>query len=232
MTKIGIYDSGIGGLTTTARILKQFGGNDIYYLADNKNMPFGSKNEDDLSDIVFNGIRKLRANSDICVIACNTASSAINDEDVIKLLPPKIENCDSQALLMATPYTLSKIDSNGYLIADSSELATLIEIHAALNFRMRRDLNMGDIKCYLAQRLFKFKGVKTVILGCSHYPYCKKEIQAVLGNVSFCDGNENLCNNLASFVSKTELASKVDFAFTGCDESKKYRYILNKLLLQ
>lgn len=233
MSVIGIYDSGIGGLTSAKIILDRFVGNDVYYLADNLNHPFGTKDEDALKEIVHNGIKRLRAHCEIVVLACNTASSITEDKDVIKLLPPvgMYEDEASDTLVMATVRTLSKLNiPSDYKIADTADLATLTEIQASLNY-LKNSLSMEELIPYLAPRLHPFKGVKRVILGCSHYLYCKEQIKKCLGDVTFVDGNENMCAELANYVvRKPDFPSKIDFAFTSANEKKKYESILKILM--
>ena len=78
MRTIGIYDSGIGGLTVLHEILKNFAGNAIYYYADNAHAPFGSLDDNELSRIIADGLAAVQANSDVTVVACNTASTLLN----------------------------------------------------------------------------------------------------------------------------------------------------------
>lgn len=233
MAVIGIYDSGIGGLTSAKIILDRFVGNDVYYLADNLNHPFGTKDEGALKEIVHNGIKRLRAHCDIAVLACNTASSITEDRDVIKLLPPVDMYNDeaSDTLIMATVRTLGKLNrSENFKIADTADLATLTEIQASLNYQ-KNSLSMDELISYLAPRLHPFKGVKRVILGCSHYLYCKEQIKKCLGNVTFADGNENMCAELANYaVRKPDFPSKITFDFTSANEKKKYESILKILM--
>ncbi len=148
MATIGIYDSGIGGLTTLAYIFESILGNDVYYYADNKNLPFGNKSILELEGIVKNAIAHMRDNCDKIVIACNTASCIAKDLDVVRLLPPlrnvkrmvddvtmqatyvsnspNIDDCcknqDCKTLLMATPRTISTLKSYGML--QSGKIAT------------------------------------------------------------------------------------------------------------
>lgn len=233
MAVIGVYDSGIGGLTTAKIILDRFVGNDLYYLADNLNHPFGTKDENSLKEIVSSGIKRLKSHSDIVVLACNTASSIYDGTDVIKLLPPLNDFADEaeETLLMATVRTLNKVqNADGFKIADTPNLATLTEVQASLNY-LRGSLNMDELTDYLAPRLKPFEGVKRVILGCSHYLYCKPQISKILGNVAFADGNENLCAQLGEhIVSKPNIPSKITFDFTSANESKKYQKILKILM--
>ncbi len=233
MATIGVYDSGIGGLTTAKIILDRFAGNDLYYLADNLNHPFGSRDEDSLKEVVRNGIKAVRAHSDFTVLACNTASSVTDEKDVFKLLPP-IGSCGreaSETLILATPRTLSKIKCGDlFKVAETAELATLVEIQASLKC-FKNSLDMSELLPYFASKLFKFKGVKNVILGCSHYLYCMPQISKVLGDATFIDGNENLCASLAEHIeSKPEKISKIKFEFTSQNEEKKYAKILQILM--
>lgn len=233
MATIGVYDSGIGGLTTAKVILNKFAGNDLYYLSDNAHHPFGNTDEDKLKEIVRAGIRRVRAHSDVVVLACNTASSITDDNDVIRLLPPLKENEEdaNDTLVMATARTLHKLDcSRTFKVANTPELATLIEIQASLS-GTRHSLSMDELIPYLTERLHQFIGVEQVILGCSHYLFCKRQICEILGNVMFADGNENLCKELSKHVTHQPLyAAKITFDFTSQREDKKYKEILHLLL--
>lgn len=227
MATIGVYDSGIGGLTTLKILLEKFAGNDFYYLADNASHPFGNKNEKQLENIVYDGVCKLKNNSDYVVLACNTASTVYKEKDVFKLLP-KIPHDTTDCLLLATEFTIEHTKTKNVKIADTSELASLVEIQASINCK-KGNLDMSALLPYIAERLFKFKGVETVILGCSHYPYCKNEISKILGNVRYVDGNETLVQDLEKHINKNKGQSSVKFAFSGFNEEKKYQKILSIL---
>ncbi len=233
MATIGVYDSGIGGLTTAKIILDKFAGNDLYYLADNYHHPFGNTDEGTLKQVVANGVKHLRAHSDVVVLACNTASSITDDKDVIKLLPPldEFRNDEKSTLVMATARTISTLHpASGFNIADVRELATLVEIQAGLQC-VKNSLDMSELIPYLQSRIAEYKGVKNVILGCSHYLYAKKQLIEILGDVKFADGNAKLCQELSKHVSHNpEKAAKITFDFTLTDESKKYGRILRLLM--
>lgn len=218
MTTIGVYDSGIGGLTTLKILPEKFGESRFYYLSDNANHPFGNKKQSDMEEIVYNGVRKLKCHCDIPVLACNTASTAYNDKNVFLLLPPtdRIPTQERQnTLLMATPNTLKRIPDADFKRADTEELASLIEIQAAISAR-NGNLDMQNTLLYLAKKVFPFKGVKNVILGCSHYPYCKKQITKILGDVKYFDGNKELCDQLSQYIYPKDK--------TLCENSEKLRH--------
>lgn len=233
MAVIGVYDSGIGGLTSVVEILKRFPGNDIYYLADNLNHPFGTKSEERLKEIVANGINKVRTHSDVIVAACNTASSISEDKDIIRLLPPVdlYRGEAESSLIMATDRTLGNLHNlAGYKLAETSGLATLVEVQASLN-HLKDSLNMDELIPYLEKHINKFKGVKRVLLGCSHYLYCKEQIKKCLGEVELADGNEHLLGELKNAViPRVGFPSKITFDFTARNESKKYNNIFRLLM--
>ena len=130
--------------------------------------------------------------------------------------------------MLATEFTIEHTKTKNVKIADTSELASLVEIQASINCK-KGNLDMSALLPYIAERLFKFKGVETVILGCSHYPYCKNEISKILGNVRYVDGNETLVKDLEKRMNKNKGQSKIKFAFSGFNEEKKYQKILSIL---
>lgn len=227
MTTIGVYDSGIGGLTTLKLLKTEFPYCDFYYLADNLNMPFGTKSAEQLEEIVFSATKKLKAHSEIQVFACNTASTFAGD-DVIKLIPPATTN--GKSLVMATPATIERIKADfqdpRYVFADTPELASLVEVYAAVGAR-KNCLNMKELLPYLAGKLFEFRGVENVVLGCSHYLYLKNEISTVLKRVNFVDGNDKIIKALTRQIEKTDGRGKITFGFTADDENAKYQKIFS-----
>ena len=226
MTTIGVYDSGIGGLTTLKLLQNEFPYCNFYYLADNLNMPFGTKAAEQVEEIACRALTKLKAHSEIQVFACNTASSVANDLQVIKLLPPTTES--GKTLVMGTPMTLSRqrhtFGGDRYVFADTPELASLVEVYASVGAR-KNCLNMKELLPYLASKLFEFKGVQNVVLGCSHYLYLKNEISKILGTIKFVDGNEQIIRELSTVVEKTEGQGKIIFDFTADSEKAKYQKI-------
>ena len=77
---IGIFDSGIGGLTVYSKILEVFKNENIVYLADTKNCPYGTKDINTVKEITLKNIEYLKnLGAKIIIIACNTATSSIID---------------------------------------------------------------------------------------------------------------------------------------------------------
>ena len=73
---IGVFDSGVGGLTVHRELTRRFPARDFIYLADQANAPIGSKTGEEIVDITRNGCERLfQAGASIVVLACNTASA-------------------------------------------------------------------------------------------------------------------------------------------------------------
>ncbi len=231
MSIIGVYDSGIGGLTTAAQILTQFSGNEIRYLADNLNHPLGNRTREQIISCVMPAIAYLKRSCDVVVVACNTASSAIPDDiDVVKLLPPTDFDDGIPTLLMATEGTLAALRNMGALsenniaIAHTPKLATLIE-------QCADGMDFDKTLPYLKRQLTTFRGVKRVVLGCSHYLYCKRQLRDILGDVDFADGNDIVLQKLGERISPSaQNTNKIGFMFTGEAQCKKYRSLIKKLI--
>ena len=79
--KIGIFDSGIGGLTVLAELIKKYPNNKYYYFGDNINAPYGTKSKEELlklSNKIINFLNK--KDVDLIIVACGTISSNVFDK--------------------------------------------------------------------------------------------------------------------------------------------------------
>ena len=74
--KVGLFDSGVGGLSVLKRLMEKYPNNEYIYFGDTKNLPYGSKSIEELKILAKNNIEfLLKFNVDIIVIACGTVSS-------------------------------------------------------------------------------------------------------------------------------------------------------------
>ena len=78
--KIGVFDSGIGGLTVLKRLIDKYPNNEYIYYGDTKNIPYGDKSIEELKVLASNIVEFLISkNVDMIVIACGTVSSNLSD---------------------------------------------------------------------------------------------------------------------------------------------------------
>lgn len=212
--KIGIFDSGVGGLSVLAKAIEnpllQY---EFIYYADTENVPYSYKLPEEIRRYVFNAVEKLLSlKADIIVLACNTATSvAVNElrselsipivgmEPAIK---PALENLstDKLSLVTATPITL-KLEKFNFLLESLSggdkilfyPLPKLVEFAEAENF------NSKEIESYLKERLEKidYSKIDNVVLGCTHFIFFKKIIESLFSHsVTFYDGIDGTINQL------------------------------------
>lgn len=218
--KIGIFDSGIGGVTVLKEIIKVLPNENYIYYSDSKNNPYGDKKDEEILEICENIVKKLiEEECKAIVIACNTASAkAVNylREKYTKIPFIAIEPAykmvhdyayNKPTLVMATKGTIEsekfnllyqKYDNHKTFLLPCIGLADIIE-----------QGNKDEIKKYLKENLEQYRGkIENVVLGCTHYPLVKEEIQEVIGQVRFFDGTPNLAKHLKTVLEENELLGK------------------------
>lgn len=181
--KIGIFDSGIGGLTVLAELIKKYPNNKYYYFGDNINAPYGTKSKEELlklSNKIINFLNKKEV--DLIIVACGTISSNVFDKlpkdtkiyDVISPTIDYINNSNYENIgLIGTNMTIkSKTFEkriNKKIIARScNDFVLYIENEQSLTNIIPKYMN-----------IFKDK-VDVLILGCTHYPIIEKELNDYL----------------------------------------------------
>lgn len=239
---IGIFDSGIGGVTVLSEILKILPNEDYIYYSDSKHNPYGDKTDLEINqrcEEIVNFF--IKNNCKVIVIACNTASaksasylrekynniSFIAIEPAYKMVYDYAY--DKPTLVMATRGTIEsekfnllyhKYDNHKTILLPCVGLADIIE-----------ENNEEKIKIYLKEHLEIYKGkVKNVVLGCTHYPLIKQEIKQVLGDVQFFDGAPYLAKHLRELLKEKGLINNqtientIQFIDSLNDEQKKKRF--------
>ncbi len=218
---IGIFDSGVGGLSVAREIHKQLPNEDLLYIADSQYAPYGEKSSSVIEQraatiseyLIKNNIKAL-------VVACNTATAfAIQNLRTIYSLPivgmepalkPAVEKTKSGVVgIIATTRTLqsekfnslnTKFKSNVHIIAQACP--GLVEQVELGDFSSRKTKDL--VNCYVKRLLDK--GVDTIVLGCSHYPFLSPLIQQCAGsNILVIDTGVAVTNELARQLKKSEL---------------------------
>lgn len=213
MIKIGIIDSGIGGLSIIRELYLLGTECEIDYIYDNKYHPYGSKCRDELTAITFNNVERLIANgSEIIVFACNTITSACVKEmrktfgiPIIGTEPPlkpAIAECDKIAVL-ATPYTLQAENTRRFIVQrpdkefifpDCDGLASAIEYSYA---------NERYVSDFFAPNLLKITEADGVVLGCTHYYYIRPLIRNWAPYAKIYEPSSGVARRVHSMVEST-----------------------------
>lgn len=238
--KIGVFDSGIGGVTVLREMIKVLPEEDYSYYSDSKNNPYGDKTTEEVQilcdKIVQNFIKK---DCKAIVIACNTASSKAVEflrcqypEMIFVAIEPAYKMIydyayDKETLVMATKGTiesekfhllLKKYDNHKTFLLPCVGLADKIEKG-----------NRKEIKECLQELLKDYKGrVENVVLGCTHYPLVQEEIQEILGPVQFFNGSFSLAKRLRNVLEEKQLLNdgegNIEFEDSQGLEDKQIRF--------
>lgn len=235
---IGIFDSGIGGVTVLKEIIKVLPKERYIYYSDSINNPYGDKTDEELYKVVCGIVDYLIKRGCVAiVVACNTASCKCVEklrsdyEDMIFIaIEPAYKmvhdyNFNGKTLVMATKGTIEsekflalyhKYDNHKTMLKSCVGLAELIE----------NDDEGLDL--YLEKELEEYVGVENVVLGCTHYPLAKDNIRKVLGNVSFFDGSVGVALEVRRKLEENGLIKEKGFYLEFIDTSgigtKKKRF--------
>ncbi len=203
---IGIFDSGIGGISIWKEIVSLLSNENTLYLADSKNAPYGQKSQDTIIEFCIKNTEfLLKKGCKIIVVACNTATTNAIDylrknytipfigiEPAIK--PAALQTNTHAIGILATKGTLSsalfnktsdKFASNITVIEQIGEgLVPLIEANKMDTPAMEKLLQK-----YLQPMLQQH--IDYLVLGCSHYPFLIPQIKKIVGEqVSIIDSGE------------------------------------------
>lgn len=174
---IAVLDSGVGGISVLKELIKLMPNERYLYFGDNKNAPYGNKEEKELLDITYNNIRRLENyNIKILVIGCNTLSVTILEQikrfakvPTFGVFPPVCKALDEndKVLLLSTCRTAKKFIGDARLkVVGLKNLAKDVEEHLD---------NLALID--LDKHLYNIKGrFDAVVLGCTHYIFIKNKI--------------------------------------------------------
>ena len=242
-TKIGVFDSGIGGATVLKECLKLCPNYEYIYYSDSKNNPYGDKEKEIVLKLSVKICEYLINNGcKIIIIACNTASAICVD-----YLREKFKDIKFIAIEPAIKVAYDKKELEGTLIMatkgtmDSKKFNILYDKYHYNNFYLYPCVGLANIiendynklDSYLKENISKFKNrVKSVVLGCTHYSLIKKEISDILGDIKFYDGNIGVAKRLKKIIEDSNFITsknKITFidSLNDVEKEKRFYNILN-----
>lgn len=194
---IGVFDSGLGGLTVLKEIMKIVPGENVVYLGDNGRAPYGTKSKETIIKYTFQNIRfLLEQDVKMLVIACNTSSACSYelvkngfDVPVVEVVRPGAMTVarETRNKKVGVIGTLATINSGVYEKAinmiDSSirivSKACPLFVPLAEEGWWENDIALRVAKEYLNP--LNEEGIDTLIMGCTHYPLLQNTIERVMG---------------------------------------------------
>ena len=226
--RIGVFDSGIGGLTVLKTLIKKYPNNEYIYYGDTKNLPYGNKSLEKLKELSSNIIEfLLKKEVDMIVIACGTISSNLSDYlrakyniKIIDIISPTINylknsNYNNIGVIATQATVNSKIFSRN-INKNIKEVACPMFVPIIENNK-KEELNK-----YFEEYLADLKNCDLIVLGCTHYPLIKEELSQYL-NIQVLDMSECI-NDITN-----EGKGKVELYFSILDDNiiKNVKNILN-----
>lgn len=194
---IGFIDSGVGGISVLKEAVKLLPKEDYIYFGDSKNAPYGTKSVKEVQRLTFDACELLiNHNVKALVIACNTATSAAINElrEKYKFMPvigiepalkPAVElNRKGKVIIMATPMTLVEKKFNK-LMQNYESTAEIVSLPCpGLVELIENGIIEGDeLNDYISYKFSSLaeNNIAAVVLGCTHYPFIKKQLLKFLG---------------------------------------------------
>lgn len=247
---IAVVDSGMGGITVLRKLHRIMPNENYIYYGDSANSPYGTKTKEEIRSLTVNAVEMLmNRGAKSVVIACNTATSAaaaylrekypdypfVGLEPAIK--PAALSSQWPRVLVLATPLTLKEEKFNKLMARFEGE-AEFIKLPAPelVGFVESCNLDSPEEIAYLEKILEPYSDnrVDAVVLGCTHFPYARKQIQRILGDeVLVFDGSLGAARQCRRLLEERNLLNDSDkegkILFENSDESKieKCKFMFN-----
>ena len=235
---IGIFDSGVGGVSVLKEAIRQLPHEDFIFYGDTLHAPYGTKGRQEVQRLSENVVKQLLAlGAKAIVIACNTATSAaaaalreiytfpiIGMEPALK--PASKLRKAGIVLSLATPGTIAG-EKYAQLVSLYGEGVISIPCPGLMEFAERGERHSEELRDYL-QRLFapyRDRPVEAIVLGCTHYVFLKQAIAEFFPDAVLIDGNEGTVRQLIrrlkeeNLLSDNQCLGKVTLLSSGGEEA-------------
>ena len=235
---IGVFDSGVGGLTVARAIIDQLPHESIIYLGDTENSPYGTKTIPEVRELALNVMDQLvEMGVKMLVIACNSASSAVLRDarerytvgkgiPVVEVIQPAVRKAVSTSKngKVGVIGTSATISSKSYDDAFAAALDLKISSKSCPEFVefVERGETSGENLLRVANDYLdplKKDEIDTLVLGCTHYPMLSAAIGFVMGDgVNLVSSAEETAKDVYRVLTEHDLLA-------SNSEKPKYRFL-------
>lgn len=235
---IGIFDSGVGGLTVVKSLLDKLPNENIVYLADSKHMPYGDKTNDQIIKYVMDDVKFLN-NYELkaILIACNTADAVASSEvkqaysvpvfgvieDACKVAIKTTKNdrigvIATSAAIKADEYHKQLLRFNPHIKVYSQACPFLVPLIEEGKF----DIGNQEIRYILEDYLTPLleNDIDTLILGCTHYDLLSQIIKDMYPNLNLVSSSRCVIDNLSKQIEKNDNTSNEQLYFVSSNKEK------------
>jgi glutamate racemase len=222
---VGVFDSGVGGLSVLGAIRSELPAEDLVYVADSGHAPYGDKTRafiEERSIAIVEFLRKQDVKA--MVVACNTATGAAVDSlrsrytmPIVAMEPPlkpAVTTTKSGVVgVLATTSTLSSAKFLKLVHTHGAGVQIVIQPCPGLVERVEQsDLSGPETRALVERfvRPLREKGADTVVLGCTHYPFVRPIIEELMGpDVQVFDPASAVARELRRRLTSRELLADV-----------------------
>jgi len=222
---IGVFDSGIGGLTVVRSLMERLPFENIIYFGDTARVPYGIKSVDTINRYASQ-ITEFLIKKDVklLIVACNTMA-AVAHQTITDLSPvPVLEVIDASARIaikntksksigvIGTPATINSnayaraihlLDKEAKVFSQACPLFVPLVEEGWFDHQATRLIAQEYLKPVIAEQ------IDTLVLGCTHYPLLKPLLQEIMGKgVNLIDSAEAMADIAADLIDKQKIANK------------------------
>jgi glutamate racemase len=227
---IGVFDSGIGGLTVASAIKKHLPEHQIIYFGDTLHLPYGDKSSGNIKQY----IKAISAflyekRCDHLVVACNSASSVLpglqelpSFKSVINVIDPVVKQVVTTSHIRKVGVIGTKRTINSKVYSTKIKaVASNVEVFELSTPLLAPMIEEGFVHDAIAEHviheyLSELPDIDALILGCTHYPLIKKEINDYYkGKVKLFDAPDEVANTLKKIVEPQALDSSKDYFYVS-----------------
>lgn len=254
LAPIGVFDSGVGGLTVAREIIRQLPNEKIIYFGDTARVPYGNKSKENIIRYSRQIIRFLKTKHvKAIVVACNTASAIALEEirpeidiPIIGVVKPgakaAAENTRNKRVgIIATEATIRSHIYTDVIHEKDSEIKVFGKACPLFVPLVEEGLLSDPVTMEIASRYLgemKTRGIDTLILGCTHYPLIRKTVGAVMGEqVTLVNPAYETAISLKELLGKYGLAAGDEhqyesgmYEFYVSDTAEKFKSFANSIM--
>jgi glutamate racemase len=255
--KIGIFDSGLGGLTILKEVIKLMPNWEYLYLGDNLRTPYGEKTQAEIFKYTLAGVEWLFGRgAEIVILACNTASANALRKIQQEVLPFKYQNKRVLGIIIPTVENIGNFNKSGHIgvLATKATIASgvfkketkkywpEIRIISQSGGRLAELIEQNKTKKELKEEIEKVIGqlierdgfIDTIILGCTHYALIENQIRKVLPeNINVINQGKIVADKLADYFNRhNDLCQKLSANHSVCFYTTSYESKIKKLMAQ
>jgi len=235
--KIGVFDSGIGGLTVLKKALTLMPEADYIYYSDNLHVPYGTKTKEEVYGYVEDVVKFLISQEvEAIVIACNTATSVAVDklrqkyslpiigmEPAVKLA---LDTCPSGKILATATQLALKEEKFKTLVehVDSENRVVSLALPGLVTYAESHNFDEEELRSYFNEQfaMYNLSEFSGIVLGCTHFVYFRNILEKMLpSHIQIFDGNEGTIKHLRECVGLGSLKDDemrkphIDFYYSG-----------------